>query len=447
MENRSQLASTNLRQFFTSALFVLLVSGIANFVPARDGIRVEHDAESLTKRIEIASRNGRVAWSDALRGISRARGFDDEALDGVLPEGTFRLESTSTRLQLIAYNLVLSPHVAFKVAGSDTDNPRLVITIDEVAMLASRRRLKQWLRGKLTGDRLPTQRSFGIAMDDGWRTVKRKQPVVIAIHGMNSDAASVSSLLAAARRNDFACGTFQYPNDQPIEQSARLLANELHRFHQQHRQRRVALVTHSMGGLVARAAVEDPALDLDYVEQLIMIAPPNQGSVLAECNFGLDVWEHALVSSRRERANRFYAAIEDGLSEAAHDLRPGSRFLRDLNARSRNPRVRYSIILGTRSPLTEQDRAAMHDTMERAGDRNRWTRFFGARVLAWTADLEEVVDGKGDGLVAVKRGRLDGVEDIVTRRFGHIRVLNPNAAEAREVHKLVLDRLRENPPR
>ena len=49
----------------------------------------------------------------------------------------------------------------------------------------------------------------------------------------------------------------------------------------------------------------------------------------------------------------------------------------------------------------------------------------GDRLDRYLADLDEVVEGKGDGAVAVKRGRLEGVSDIEVLDFDHLDFSGP----------------------
>jgi hypothetical protein len=46
-------------------------------------------------------------------------------------------------------------------------------------------------------------------------------------------------------------------------------------------------------------------------------------------------------------------------------------------------------------------------------------RALGPRLEELLVDLDELVDGLGDGAVAVERGRLDGVDDTIVRSFRH----------------------------
>ncbi len=427
--------------------------GRSDVQAARQNVRVERDAETLITTIRIRSVDGQVAWSDVVVALARARGYDDAALAGALPDGRFELSAVSWRLLRTGLNLALAPSVHFGVQRSAEreGDAWLVIRLDRKALLASRRRFKELLRQAFAKPGLRDRRRLGIVLDEGWQRAPAQEnhaekDLVLLIHGLNSSPEEVAGLLAGARAGGLPCAVFRYPNGRPITETARLLASELKRFAAEHPRRGVSLLTHSMGGLIARAAVEDPALDPGNVRRLIMVAPPNHGSALARFAFALDVWEYLVNEARRREVGRFYALVEDGLSDAADDLRPGSPLLRALNARGRNSKVRYAIFLGSSALLDESDLAALREKIEEAGRRSRWVQFFGARAHAWLADLEEVVHGKGDGAVSIARGRLDGVNDTVVLAFSHIGVLDvPARGDVREVHQGILDRLRRGP--
>lgn len=96
-----------------------------------------------------------------------------------------------------------------------------------------------------------------------------------------------------------------------------------------------------MGGLVARACLEEPALDPGNVVRLIMIAPPSQGTLVARAAVATDVWEHWLGRKTGGPWARWHDSVVDGLGEAANDMIPGSPFLRQLNAKPRNASVAF----------------------------------------------------------------------------------------------------------
>ena len=60
------------------------------------------------------------------------------------------------------------------------------------------------------------------------------------------------------------------------------------------------------------------------------------------------------------------------------------------------------------------------------------------RLDAILNDIDELVEGKGDGVVAVKRGRLDGVSDTLVMPFGHLAVTGePSSDVLRNVQRAV----------
>ena len=300
---------------------------------------------------------------------------------------------------------------------------------------------RAWLRRKVV--RESDLAKYGVRLEDGWEHADPAKPVVILVHGFNSTPQQNAALMVPIHDAGFPCGTFAYPNDYIIQISAQLLSSELHRFAQQYPQRRVILVCHSMGGLVARACVEDSLYDPGNVERLIMIAPPTHGTIIAHFAVGTDLWEHwlarqgRLAVAARSRFDRRWA-------------RRGGR--RPLPAVGVSDRAKFSATQSARA----LHRVAGHG---RATDANRkslgfanrfakaWPRFPAANrsakeLEALLADIDELVEGKGDGVVAVKRGRLDGVADTLIMPFGHLAVTGePKSDLLRDVQHAVLERV------
>ena len=68
---------------------------------------------------------------------------------------------------------------------------------------------------------------------------------------------------------------------------------------------------------------------------------------------------------------------------------------------------------------------------------------FAPNLIETLEDLDEVVDGKGDGVVAVKRGRLEGVADTVLADFTHLSVMQaPDTYAEDKVFQGILQRLK-----
>jgi pimeloyl-ACP methyl ester carboxylesterase len=263
---------------------------------------------------------------------------------------------------------------------------------------------------------------YGLHFDANWEQVAAASPnlpLVVFIHGFNSTAESNVAILAPIRAAGFPVATFAYPNDEDIDDSAALLSQSLKKLAAEHPNQTVSLVTHSMGGLVARACVEDSALDPGNVTRLEMIAPPSQGSLIARVSMGADLWEHWLSRSEGSMWRRFRDSVVDGTGEAAAELMPGSPFLTRLNARHRNPRIKYAIFLGTHSAVTASEINWLRLALAKSARHEGLASYAGSGEKLLD-DLDELAEGKGDGVVALKRGRLDGVADIVELPFDHL---------------------------
>lgn len=335
-------------------------------------------------------------------------------------------------------NVVLAAPVELAIpAGPSISAPNLA---DAAAKESLTGRCRGWLRTKMVRD--VDLSCYGIVLDEKWHEADDSKPVVLVIHGYNSCPLRNQSMADAIRATGHPCGTFAYPNDYTIVASAQLLSSELRRFHREHPDRRVILVCHSMGGMVARACIEDSLYDPGNVDRVILIAPPTNGSAIAHFAVGTDLWEHWLSRTSGSPWRRVRDSVVDGLGEAADELCPGSPFLEDLNSRSRNPRVQYSVILGTGARMTEAElewirESVLHKFAKVPGAEGGVTQ-----LEALLGDMDELVEGKGDGVVAVSRGRLSGVSDTLVLPFGHLSVTGAPATDVvRQVQAAVLERL------
>jgi pimeloyl-ACP methyl ester carboxylesterase len=299
---------------------------------------------------------------------------------------------------------------------------------------------RAWFRNKITRESDLVR--YGLHMADGWDCIDPHRPVVVLIHGFNSTPDQNAAIMIPIQKAGYPCGTFAYPNDQPLSMSTQLLSEELRRFARQYPDRRVILVCHSMGGLIARACIENSHDNPGNVIRLVMIAPPSHGTLLAHFAVGTDVWEHWLDRKSGSPWHRFRDSVVDGLGEAADDMCPNSPFLTELNSRPRNSHVRYTVLLGTGGCLEEAQVCWMRKCV-----RERLAKCPGAKksakqIDAVLSDIDELVAGKGDGVVAIKRGRLDGVSDTLVMPFGHMAVTGePRTDIVRDVQAAVLKRI------
>lgn len=398
---------------------------------------VQHDPERVTAELRIRCPDGQLAWADVIAGLAEAKGYGVEALQGVLPDKTEPLDARKTRFMILATDRLLGDGVKLsleRMAGAD---PVLIVTLDRMALLESKRRFTTRIRrevGRWGGN----AERYGIHLDAGWSDTPADRPLVVLLHGINSNPGGLGSMLDPIRAQGLACATYCYPNDQPIADSAKALAEALNKVKRDAPDREVALITHSMGGLVAREAIEDPRLDPGNVKRLIMIAPPTHGSNLAPFAFALEWVDQLTDGQRAEHWHGLMAWVEDGLGEAGDDLTPGSRFLHTLNARPRNASVKYTLLLGTGAPMkdpwVDKFRASLIDDE----NTSRLARLFGPKLAQMLGDLDEIRAGKGDGAVAVKRGRLAGVDDTILLPFDHLRVMGEGKTKIEKAVRAVV---------
>ena len=372
-------------------------------------------------------------------------GLDLRAVDRVLPDGEIDLRDAKVNRRLKLLNAVLGRYGRARIeAESDDGEPVLVIHVDRARMEQDKRRAKATIRTvslRVLDPRgtMRAKQRYGLVFDKAPQKTDKR--LIIGIHGFNSSEKQIDAFLDPLRRADFSCAAFVYPNDQAIVDSAKLLSDELKALEKREPKRRVALVTFSMGGLVARAALEDPKLAVDNVDQLIMIAPPNHGTVCARFARGADVYEHLARDRRFEPRQLLFASTFDGLAEAGKDMCPGSTFLKDLNARGRNEKIRYSIVLGQGGELDVPHVERIILSLDKLEQKSTIAQVFGPRLDKWRDDLAELAEAS-DGVVAVRRGRLDGVDDVTVLRFNHLaKFRNLDDREMRALHGAILDRL------
>lgn len=243
----------------------------------------------------------------------------------------------------------------------------------------------------------PDVRQFGLKLPPN---VEGASQLVVLVHGLDCDGQNFVPLAEKLEGAGYVVARFEYPDDQPIADSAALFQRDLTSFHDGHPETRIEVIAHSMGALVARDAIEGPGYG-GGVDRLIMLAPPNHGSNWAHLSFICGAEEQYRLY-RDDPRWRWSWSVTDGLGEAASDLLPGSSFLAQLNARPRRAGVKYTIIAGTEFPA----QSYVADALE------------AAHLGGAAAEVREWSAGR-DGPVSVRSARLAGVSDFVTLPVDH----------------------------
>lgn len=125
---------------------------------------------------------------------------------------------------------------------------------------------------------LTTARLYGLGIYFLEPYQPSKIPVIL-VHGIGGTPRIWEPLIASLDRKRYQPWIFSYPSGLPIEDSAKALANLTHRLQGHHHFRKTHVVAHSMGGLVARRAVQMIRNEKrqDYISSLTTISTPWNG--------------------------------------------------------------------------------------------------------------------------------------------------------------------------
>lgn len=344
----------------------------------------------------------------------------------------------------------------FSYRADTTGGQSLAVDVDALASLLSDKKsdLRKWLAG-LQNQPLASLDKLGSTWDSTAPTPRRIIVVMAGLHGIESTSEAVAMELH--QRTNLPTCVFSYPNDAPISESASLLVVKLQELHNEYPKSHVTLVTHSMGGLVSRAALEMKSLDSvaastaqrsstaerTGVDQLIQVCPPNHGSALAEYGPLLEGAEqlYRIFNRNSERKSRkLFGTIIDGFNEAPGDLKPDSAFLTKLNQCQRSPTVRYTILAGNDGPLRTGMTTLLGNLWERVATSVDEPQELDRRITEVLA-CAELQNGKGDGVVALDSAKLDGVADFKVMEMHHLVWNELDSTEGKKMIQEVASRI------
>lgn len=370
-----------------------------------------------TVEIRVPLRDGKVSLLALARAVCDASDLDGSKVrfdDVELPVGGVPGALALSALE-IAADGALSLH-----RTSDS----LRVEIDRARAREVRRGIKRGL-ARLVGGREPETPACSLEIP---APQDPREPVVVLVHGLGGDGESWRHFRTAVAKDaaGLAVCELHYSNELGIDEAGAELARRLAEYRREHPKRPVYLVAHSMGGLVARYAIETPGLDPGNVRLLVMLGTPNGGSRLSRLHIAGDL---ARLALHPKDPDRFESALRALIGDADGDLKPGSVILDQLNARPRNPAVEYRLALGTRAPLGPKDLESLRDLCRDAASKLGSAAWLAPKLERLADDLDELEDGKGDGAVALRRGELPGVE-AVRLDLGHYGLADSPAAHA-----------------
>ena len=390
-------------------------------------VATEKAGASDSSQIEvlIPASDGTLVWKDVAASLADSLKLDAPSLERMLPTGRLDLRSPTTLLVLFGIDMALGDAISIKMANTENGQPALCFRCDR----------------KMLGIMAPEPRKTepaGIQIDEDWKQRSAVKPLIVCFHGLKSRPSKFDDFRVFMRDAGFATAAISYDDHQSISDSAQQISLIAQQLFTDGNQPELVLVGHSMGGLVAREWTENPDLGHEKIVSLITIASPHRGSNWASLPPLLDLFAERSLDTQDLVDVLLHQPSAPGLRELA----PESKFLTDLAARPRKPGVRYTTIVATGSPVTEEEVANLRATLQRLDQEGSVLRLIRPRIQPLLQSFDELARGKGDGVVAVDRATIGGVDDIVSVELSHIDVISsPKPGQSQPVWGAVLERV------
>ena len=256
---------------------------------------------------------------------------------------------------------------------------------------------------------------YGVESTTGGGQSPNKGTVVL-VHGLDDPGKVWQDLRPALVQEGYDVWQFEYPNDQPLAESAVMLFQELQALSAE-KIAHISIVAHSMGGLISRELLTSPTLgylqsvqqqEVPRVDQFIMVGTPNHGSHMVQLRFFSEVRDHLARLFKGQTG--WLNFIFDGAGEAKIDLLPDSSFLNELNGRPYPEDIEQLIIAGVTSPWDQQELNGLLDSYS-----EKVSKLEKGDLDTIKSLLGSMTDGLGDGLVSVESTRLPGIAHVTVK--------------------------------
>ena len=197
-----------------------------------------------------------------------------------------------------------------------------------------------------------------------------------------------------------------------------------------------------MGGLVARAVIENPDLCPKTVTRLIMVATPNHGTRLASLSCSMDVVEYLASEARRSESGPFMARYWMAYPRRPRIWSPIRHSWQNSIASREiltcSTQMSWERAVPCKAKISRIGREWLESPVDVARGCDAWTR----SVLTPFVQADELFDGTGDGVVSVASGQLRGVEDVIVARFDHNEMFQIDASPVvQEIRNEILARI------
>ncbi len=413
--------------------WTLLLATLLTF-PTASGQIPDSDSIIPADHIEllIPANDGRIQWKEVAASLAQSLSLDVETVERMFPSGSIDARSHWIGLAVLGINLAGRDKLVVDVVRDDQNNRALRLRCDRRAFgIASPQK-----------SHLAT-----IQLDEDWAGRSTQRPVVICIHGLRSRPEVFDGLREFLRVEGFATAAVGYDDEQSIGDSAKQISQLVEEiFITQQAETpgppqppQLALVGHSMGGLIAREWAENDRLGGQRIISVITVATPHGGSSWASMPPLLDL----VTSGDFDKVDVVDLILHQPSSAGLKDLAPGSRQLNRMNARRRRDDIRYTTIVGTGSPVSDSQAKKLSRVLQSIDKRSSLFRLVRPRIEPMLGGWDEIVRGKGDGVVAARHATIEGVADIVTFDLSHGEIIRPIVGSNHQpVWETILDRLK-----
>lgn len=356
----------------------------------------------------IPATNGRIGWKHVAASLGQALQLDEVSIEEMLPRGEIKLDSPAVSLSLLAINLATGNRLNFSVTCEVGQQPALLIRCDPSLL-----RLENHdARGS----------NVMVHCDEDWLESDDGRPVVLCLHGLNGTHETFDGLREELRSHGYRTAAMSYEPQRSLATLAREVSKKvatcLASSPQKHE---LVLVGHSMGGLIAREWTNNATLENEAITGLITIGTPHQGSAWAT----LPPLMNLFAKGEFGVADVNDVILHAPTSPELRDIAPGSAFLEELNARDNRPTVRYTSVIGVGSPVNATTVARIQRTFRELESGDGFIRLIRPRIKPLLSGFDELVHGRGDGIVAAESAAMASTSDLVRVDLSHFELVRP----------------------
>ncbi len=243
----------------------------------------------------------------------------------------------------------------------------------------------------------------------------------LTIHGFNATSSSFGPFALRCREGNIQIIAFDYPSSASILSAASRLASDLRDLGKKYPRLRLVVVAHSLGGLVARAALELVEPRPSCVTDVFFLGTPQHGTHLAEPESPLqELLSDAVLFAAGPPGERGLWQNSPIMADSA----PNSALLRRLEHQAPPPGVRYHSLIGQKGFVPKDQLPNLVREWTRQVERLRLDPRDQRKAKGLPERLGELHEGRGDGVVSIESARLRGATGERIVFLDHIELLS-----------------------